>query len=150
MFCQRRFVQYNRIFLLFEYARSTQAYCEFFLFFSVFRYFSGVLRVLRVEILQNNRKTPQNTRKTPQNTTKHHKTHLLTKQPEFANKPALAPCCPPPCGGFWPCVPVPPCGVVRMRAFSLLTRLDSSHDADTFAFWPPLARSQRMLWDQVS
>ena len=51
-----------------------------------------------VEILQNTRKTPQNTRKTPQNTrkttqntTKHHKTHLLTKQLEFANKPALAP-----------------------------------------------------------
>ena len=36
----------------------------------------------------------------------------------------------PPCGGFWPCVPVPPfgvvpsCGVVRVRAFSPLTRLD--------------------------
>jgi len=49
-----------------------------------------------VDILQNTRKTPQNTRKTSQNTrktpTKHHKTQLqlLTKQPEFANKPALA------------------------------------------------------------
>jgi len=41
-------------------------------------------------MLQNTRKTPQNTRKTSQTPAKHHKTHLLTKQPEFANKPALA------------------------------------------------------------
>jgi len=34
-----------------------------------------------------NTKHPQNTRKTPQNTAKHHKTHLLTKQTELANKP---------------------------------------------------------------
>jgi len=52
-----------------------------------------------VEILQNTRKHiakhPQNTTKHPQNTTKHHKTpqntFAITKQPEFANKPALAP-----------------------------------------------------------
>jgi len=62
-------------------------------FFDVFR----VCFVCFVEILQNTHETPQNTRKTsqnthktPQNTTKHHKTHLLTKQPEIANKPALA------------------------------------------------------------
>jgi len=36
---------------------------------------------------QNTAKHPQNTRKTPQNTAKHHKTHLLTKQTELANKP---------------------------------------------------------------
>jgi len=68
-------------------------------FFSVFQCFSMFFRcfVCFVEIQQNTRKTPQNTRKTPQNTrktlqntTKHHKTHLLTKQPEFANKSALA------------------------------------------------------------
>ena len=36
---------------------------------------------------QNTTKHPQNTHKTPQNTAKHHKTHLLTKQTELANKP---------------------------------------------------------------
>ena len=37
--------------------------------------------------LQNTtKKHPQSTRKTPQNTAKHHKTHLLTKQTELANK----------------------------------------------------------------
>jgi len=36
---------------------------------------------------KNTRKTPQNTRKTPQNIAKHHKTDLLTKQTELANKP---------------------------------------------------------------
>ena len=103
MFCERCFVQYTRFFLLSENARNTRAYCEFFVFFSVFRYFSGVLCVLwkycktlakhrrtPAKHYKTPRKTPQNTRKTTQNTTKHHKTHLLTKQPEFANKPALA------------------------------------------------------------
>jgi len=37
--------------------------------------------------LAKHHKHPQNTRKTPQNTAKHHKTHLLTKQTELANKP---------------------------------------------------------------
>jgi len=32
-------------------------------------------------------KHPQNTRETPQNIAKHHKTDLLTKQTELANKP---------------------------------------------------------------
>jgi len=58
--------------------------------------------------LQNIRKTPQNTvfqktlakhhktpakhpQNTPQNTAKHHKTHLLTKQTELANKPLRSP-----------------------------------------------------------
>jgi len=36
---------------------------------------------------QNTTKHPQNTHKTPQNTAKHHKTHLLAKQTELANKP---------------------------------------------------------------
>ena len=36
---------------------------------------------------QNTTKHPQNTCKTPQNTANHHKTHLLTKQTELANKP---------------------------------------------------------------
>jgi len=36
---------------------------------------------------QHTTKHPQNTRKTPQNTAKHHKTHLLTKQTDLANKP---------------------------------------------------------------
>jgi len=36
---------------------------------------------------QNTAKHPQNTRKTPQNIAKHHKTDLLTKQTELANKP---------------------------------------------------------------
>jgi len=44
---------------------------------------------------KNTRKTPQkhpqNTHKTPQNTAKHHKTHLLTKQTELANKPLRSP-----------------------------------------------------------
>jgi len=44
-------------------------------------------------------------------------------------------------GGAWPCVPVPPCGVVRALAFSPLTRPDYSDVTDTFALWPPLARS---------
>ena len=44
-------------------------------------------------------------------------------------------------GGAWPCVPVPPCGVVWALAFLLLTRLDYSDVADTFAFWLLLARS---------
>jgi len=44
-------------------------------------------------------------------------------------------------GGAWPCVLVPPSGVVWALAFLPLTKLDSSDDADTFAFWPPLARS---------
>ena len=35
---------------------------------------------------QNTAKHPQNTRKTPQNIAKHHKTDLLTKQTELANK----------------------------------------------------------------
>jgi len=51
-------------------------------------------------------------------------------------------------GGAWSRVPVHPCGVIRALPFSPLTRLDSSDDADTFAFWPPLARSQRMLWER--
>jgi len=77
-----------------ENARNTRAYCEFFVCFQCVSMFFGCC-VCCVEILQNTRKTPQNTRKTSQNTrkhtTKHHKTHLLlTKQPEFANKPALA------------------------------------------------------------
>ena len=44
-------------------------------------------------------------------------------------------------GGGWPCVPVPPCGIVRALAFSPLTRLDYSDVDDTFAFWLTLARS---------
>jgi len=59
------------------------------MFFRCFVCFVQILQNTR-KTPQNTRKTPQNTRKTPQNTTKHHKTHLLTKQPEFANKPALA------------------------------------------------------------
>jgi len=59
------------------------------MFFGCFVCFVEILQNTR-KTPQNTRKTPQNTRKTPQNTTKHHKTHLLTKQPEFAIKPALA------------------------------------------------------------
>jgi len=33
-------------------------------------------------------------------------------RPAVLCPPAVGACCPPPCGGFWPCVPVPPCGVV--------------------------------------
>jgi len=59
------------------------------MFFGCFVCFVEILQNTR-NTPQNTRKTPQNTRKTPQNTTKHHKTHLLTKQPEFASKPTLA------------------------------------------------------------
>jgi len=51
-------------------------------------------------------------------------------RPAVLCHPAVGACCPSPCSGFWPCVPVPPCsvvppcGVVRVRAFSPLTRLD--------------------------
>jgi len=41
--------------------------------------------------LQNTAKHPQNTCKTPQNIAKHHKTDLLTKQTELANKPLRSP-----------------------------------------------------------
>jgi len=58
--------------------------------------FFGVFRVFCV-FCGNTAKHSQNTAKHPQNSHKtrfgltHHKTHLLTiKQPEFANKPALA------------------------------------------------------------
>jgi len=40
---------------------------------------------------QNTTKHQQKTHKTPQNTAKHHKTHLLTKQTELANKPLRSP-----------------------------------------------------------
>ena len=40
---------------------------------------------------QNTAKHPQNTRKTPQNIAEHHKTDLLTKQTELANKPLRSP-----------------------------------------------------------
>jgi len=40
--------------------------------------------------LAKHRKTPAKHHKTPAKHHKNHKTHLLTKQPEFANKPALA------------------------------------------------------------
>jgi len=84
---------------LLENVRNTRAYCDFFVFSSVFRRFSGVLCVLwkycktLAKHEQNTRKKSQNNRKTPQNTTKRKqtvfKTHLLTPQPEFANKTAL-------------------------------------------------------------
>jgi len=59
-------------------------------FFDVFRAFC-VICGNTAKHSQNTAKHPQNITKHPQNTTKHHKTHSLTKQPEFANKPALAP-----------------------------------------------------------
>jgi len=91
MFCEKCFVQYSRIFGLLENSRNTQAYCEYFVFSSVFRCISGVLWKY-CKTLAKHRKTPaKHHNKTP---AKHHKTpqkkHLLTKQPEFANKPALA------------------------------------------------------------
>jgi len=94
MFCKNCFVQYSQnSWLLETNARNTRAYCEFFVFSSVFRCVSGVLCVLwkYCKTLAKHRKTPAKHHKTPAKTTKHHKTHSLTKQPEFANKPALAP-----------------------------------------------------------
>jgi len=61
-------------------------------FSSVFQCFWSVLRVLLKYSKTLAKQHPQNITKHPQqNTTEHHKTHLLTKQPEFSKKPALAP-----------------------------------------------------------
>jgi len=58
----------------------------------------------------NTTKHPQNTRKTPQNTAKHHKTHLLTKQTELANKPLRSPRATCDCG-LWRRLCFPRCRV---------------------------------------
>jgi len=55
-------------------------------FFDVFRVFC-VFFGISAKHPQNTRKAPAKHHKKTQNTTKHHKTHLLTKQPKFANKP---------------------------------------------------------------
>jgi len=82
---------------------------------------------------------------------------LGAPRPAVLCPPAVGACCPPPAVGSGPvsvcrCPPlwccVLPCSVVRVRAFSPLTRHASSDVRDTFAFWPPLARSQRMPWER--
>jgi len=77
-------VWHSRDFWLLENARNTQAYCNSFVFSSVF---ADVFRVFCV-ICRNTAKHSQNTRKTP---VKYHKTpakHHKTPQNTFANKTA--------------------------------------------------------------
>jgi len=100
LFCERCFVQYSRDFWLFGNARNTRAYCDFFECSSVFLCFAFFVCFAcfcgnTAKHSQTIRKTPAEAiTKHPQNTTKHHKTHLLTKQHKFANKPTLAPVSP--------------------------------------------------------
>jgi len=97
--------------------------------------------------------TPQNTRRTPQNTAKHHKTHLLTKQTELANKPLRSRPCPCPCParqrqgtcGRCPARSRATLCVPRRHSWTWTSEPVKSHDAERGPHSPALLGTLRAL-----